>query len=39
VRLGVDRRPGATLRFILPDATTFVTFLDVLGLAFLFVGV
>src|SRR5438105_10836076 len=39
VRLGVDRRPRATLGFIRPNAPTLVAFFDVLGLPFLFVGV
>src|SRR5512143_2997238 len=39
VRLGVDRRPRTTRGFVLRDTAIFVSLLDVLGLAFLFVGV
>src|SRR5262249_22585960 len=35
----VDRGPGAPLGFLLADALLLVTFLDVLGLALLLVGV
>src|SRR6516162_8899779 len=35
----VDRRPGATLGFILGHTALLVAFLDVFGLAFLFVGI
>src|SRR5207302_10965633 len=36
---GVDRGPGAALGFSLGGASLLVAFLDVLGLAFLFLGV
>jgi hypothetical protein len=35
----VDGGPSATLGFFLGNATIFVAFLDVLGLAFLLVGI
>src|SRR3954464_11539086 len=35
----VDRCPGAPFRFLLGNATLFITFRDVVGLAFLFVCV
>src|ERR1043166_1255324 len=39
VRGGVDRCPGAPLRFLLVHAARFVAFLDVLGHPLLFVGI
>jgi hypothetical protein len=35
----IDGRPRATLGFFAAQATRFITFLDVLGLSFLFAGI
>src|SRR6185312_14623085 len=37
--LGIDRRPGAALGLLFRDATVLIAFGDMIGLAFLLIGV